>query len=153
MVSTDHHERTHTLFAGLNESTMSKSKQDCCYSAFNGRHVRMGARQSIPSNNIANCAEVIATLPLIGDGHTNRPRSSRFENRQAPWPSHQMIFKRSPRRPRKTNRWPENGSCSKASWARMLRPLNPFRISVTPDASQIFVLAGTGIIALIAQRQ
>jgi hypothetical protein len=35
----------------------------------------------------------------------------------------------------------------------MLRPLNPFLMSVTPDASQTLVLAGTGIIASIAERQ
>ena len=37
-------------------------------------------------------------------GHRNRPRSSLFVNRHAPWPSCQMILMRSPRRPLKTNR-------------------------------------------------
>jgi hypothetical protein len=35
----------------------------------------------------------------------------------------------------------------------MLKPLKPLRMSVTPDAIQTFVLAGTGIIASIVQRQ
>jgi hypothetical protein len=34
------------------------------------------------------------------------------------------------------------GSRSKASWASMLRPLKPLRMSVTPDAIQTFVLTG-----------
>ena len=46
-------------------------------------------------------------------GQRKRPRSSRFVNRQAPWPSCQITFSRSPRRPRKQNRWPLSGSrCS-----------------------------------------
>ena len=39
-------------------------------------------------------------------GHRKRPRSSLFVNRHAPWPSCQITFNRSPRRPRKQNRWP-----------------------------------------------
>ncbi len=54
------------------------------YPALNGRHVRCGIRQSIPSNSIANWAGVTLTLPCAGDGQTNRPRSKRFENRHAP---------------------------------------------------------------------
>jgi hypothetical protein len=74
------------------------------YPAVSGRQVRCGVRQSMPSSNIANCAGVTETLPSAGDGQTKRPRSSRFENRHAPWPSHQITLIRSPRRPRKTNR-------------------------------------------------
>ena len=37
-------------------------------------------------------------------------------NRHAPWPSCQITFKRSPRRPRKQNRWPLKGSRRKTSW-------------------------------------
>jgi hypothetical protein len=36
------------------------------------------------------------TLPSVACGHTKRPRSSRFTNRQAPWPSRQIT---SPDRP------------------------------------------------------
>ena len=61
-----------------------------------GLQVRTGARQSIPSNSIDSCAGVTATLPSDADGHTKRPRSRRFENRHAPWPSHQIILIRSP---------------------------------------------------------
>ena len=77
------------------------------YPVVSGRQVRRGMRQSIPSSNIDNCAGVTDTLPCAGDGHTNRPRSSRLENRHAPWPSHQITLIRSPRRPRNTNRWPQ----------------------------------------------
>ena len=57
------------------------------YPAVNGRQVRPGMRQSIPSSSIANWAGVTLNLPSAGDGHTNRPRSRRLENRQAPWRS------------------------------------------------------------------
>ena len=138
------------LYAGLHltadQFATGEAASDLVYDVAIGPD---GSVWVVTSNSIANCAEVIATLPLTGDGQTNRPRSNRLENRHAPCPSNQMIFTRSPRRPRKTNRWPENGSCSKASWARILRPLKPFRMSVTPEAIQTFVLAGTGIIASI----
>ena len=48
-------------------------------------------------------------------GHTKRPRSSRLANRQSPSPSHHSTLIRSPRRPRKTNTWPENGSAPASS--------------------------------------
>ncbi len=35
-----------------------------------------------------------------------------LETWHAPWLSHQMILSKSPRRPRKTNRWPQNGSAA-----------------------------------------
>jgi len=122
-----------------------RAPRNKAYPAFKGRHVRTGMRQSMPSNSIASCAELMASLPLEGDGQTNRPRSSRFENRHAPWLSHQMIFNKSPRRPRNTNKCPEKGSCSSVFWVRRLRPLKPFLISVTPAASQTFVFTGSGI--------
>ena len=62
----------------------------------NGLQVRTGARQSIPSSSIDSCAGVTVTLPPDADGHTKRPRSRRLANRHAPWPSHQIIFTKSP---------------------------------------------------------
>ena len=50
----------------------------------NGRQVRCGDRQSNPSRSIESCAAVNTTFPSFADGHTNRPRSRRFENRHAP---------------------------------------------------------------------
>ena len=44
-------------------------------------------------------------MPSATEGHRKRPRSNRFENRHIPWPSCQTTLIRSPRRPRKTNRW------------------------------------------------
>lgn len=52
-----------------------------------GCHVRRGARQSMPPSNIDNCAGVSVTGPSLVIGHTKRPFSSRFANRQKPWPS------------------------------------------------------------------
>ena len=115
------------------------------YPAAKGRHVRSGARQSIPSRSIDNCAGVSATFPSLAEGQTNRPRSSRFMNMQAPWPSHQMTFTRSPRRPRKTKRCPPKGSCFSTASACAAKEAKPLRMSVTPAASQTRVLAGTGI--------
>ena len=75
-----------------------------------GRQVCCGSRQSIPSSKYPSCAGVIVTVrysPSRGavDGHTKRPRSSRFANRHMPWPSCHSTLIREPRRPRKTNRW------------------------------------------------
>ena len=65
-----------------------KTAKPSIYPAVKGRQVRSGKRQSIPSSSIANCAGVSAILPSFADGQTNRPFSSRFENRQAPWLRH-----------------------------------------------------------------
>ena len=113
--------------------------------AASGRQVRCGIRQSIPSSSIESCAGVTEIVPVFGDGQTKRPRSNRFENRQAPCPSHQMILIKSPWRPRNTNRWPENGSRDSTRSACAASEAKPLRISVTPAASQTFVLDGTGI--------
>jgi hypothetical protein len=115
------------------------------YPAARGRRVRSGARQSIPSKSIANCAGVSATFPPLAEGQTNRPFSSRFRNMQAPWPSRQITFTRSPRRPRNTNRCPANGSCFKTASASAASAANPLHMSVTPAASQTRVFAGTGV--------
>lgn len=110
-----------------------------------GRHVRWGMRQSIPSRSIASWAAVRLILPSLAACQTNRPRSRRLLNRHASWLFHQIILSRSPRRPRNTNRWPLNGSCAKVFSPCAASVLNPRRISVTPAASQTFVLEGTGI--------
>ena len=115
------------------------------YPALSGFQLRCGARQSMPSSSIASCAAVRAILPSFAAGHTNRPFSRRFENRHAPCPSHQMILIKSPRRPRKTNMWPVNGSCFSVCSACAASVVNPRRMSVTPAASQTRVFAGTGI--------
>ncbi len=126
-------------------------KRPCClifvsgYPVFSGRHVRFGIRQSMPSSSIASCAEVRLILPSFAAGQTNRPRSNRLLNRHAPCESHHMILSKSPRRPRKTNRWPEYGSSANTFSACAANVLNPRRMSVTPAASQTRVLLGTGI--------
>ena len=115
------------------------------YPVVNGFQVFCGIRQSMPSRGIESCDADIDTLPSFAAGHTKRPRSRRLENRHAPCWSHQMIFSRSPRRPRNTNRWPEYGSSSSVLSACAASVLNPRRMSVTPAASQTHVLLGTGI--------
>ena len=66
----------------------------------------------------------------------NRPRSRRFENRHNPSPSNQRTFTMSPRRPRKTKTWPENGCSFSTVCTCALRPSKPRRMSVTPAAVQ-----------------
>ena len=70
-----------------------------------------------------------------GSATEKRPRSSRFVNRHAPWPSCQITFNRSPRRPRKQNRWPLSGSRRSTSCTCSARHGKPFRMSVWPVAS------------------
>src|SRR3546814_10021927 len=116
------------------------------YPASSGRQVRRGIRQSIPPTSIASCAGVTTTWPSAGDGHTNRPFSSRLENRQRPWPSHHSTLRGSPRRPRNTNRWPEKGSSRSVSWTCRARPSKPLRMSVLPAASHTLTPLGVGSI-------
>src|SRR5262249_20880241 len=112
----------------------NKCLSPCHQLAICGAAVRSGRRQSIPSNNIDNCARVSDTVQFSARGHTKRPRSRRLDNKHSPAPSlsHHNTFSRSPRRPRNTNTCPENGSCSNAVCTRLLSPVNPRRRSVTP---------------------
>src|SRR3546814_9807818 len=64
-------------------------------------------------NSIESWAAVITTEPVLVEGHTNRPRSIRLENRHMPWPSYQSSLTRSPRLPRKANSAPECGLSSR----------------------------------------
>ena len=82
-------------------------------------------------------------------GHRKRPRSSRLVNRHAPWPSCQITFKRSPRRPRKQNRWPLKGSRFNISCTCSDRLAKPFLMSVWPVASHTRTPVGIGIIAAV----
>ena len=52
--------------------------------ASEGVQLRSGRRQSMPSSSIESCAGVRLTVPAPVIGHTNRPRSMRFENRHNP---------------------------------------------------------------------
>ena len=61
---------------------------------------------------IGQLRTLIVTTPSASDGHRNRPRSSLFVNRHAPWPSCQMILIRSPRRPLKQYRLPRGDRAS-----------------------------------------
>src|SRR5690606_7760277 len=114
--------------------------------------VRSGRRQSMPSNSIASCAVVKETLPLVACGQTKRPCSSRLQNRHKPSPSHHSNLIRSPRRPRNTKIWPENGSASSWVCTRAARPSNPRRMSVAPATIQMRVPMGGAIIATPAAR-
>lgn len=52
-----------------------------------GRQVFCGLRQSIPSRGYPIWPEEIASFPSATEDRRNVPRSRRFVNRQAPWPS------------------------------------------------------------------
>ena len=51
----------------------------CFSAAVSGRQVRLGACQSNPSRSIESGAAVNCIFPSLAAGHTNRPRSRRFE--------------------------------------------------------------------------
>src|ERR1700683_1689600 len=106
----------------------------------------MGLRQSMPSSSIESCAPDSATVPCVACGHTNRPRSSRFEKRHSPSPLHQRILTRSPARPQNTNSCPEYGSSLSCVCTSADNPSNPLRISVAPAASHTCMPAGSAII-------
>jgi hypothetical protein len=129
------------LFAVLQQIFLSNRRRTPCLQ----RHAPIDARKQIES-----CAVEIVTVPLANDGHRNRPRSKRFENRHRPWPSLQRHLTRDPRRPRKTKRWPECGSRFSVSWTIRARPSNPLRISVWPVTSHTRTPVGIGIIDAIA---
>lgn len=59
----------------------------------------------------------------------------------------QITFNRSPRRPRKQNRWPPSGSRFSTSCTRSARLAKPFLMSVWPVASHTRTPVGNGIIA------
>ena len=137
--------------AGIHEPSRGGHTQP----ASSGRQVFCGALQSIPSSKYPSCAGEIVTAPsavpearVFDDdvGQIKRPRSNLFENRHAPCPSCQITFSRSPRRPRKTKRWPACGSLLSVSCTSRAKPGKPLRMSVCPVASHTRTPAGTGII-------
>src|SRR5471032_1155446 len=107
--------------------------------------VRRGCRQSMPSSSIDSWALVRWIFPPSAWGQIKRPRSNRFASNQSPSSVAQSSFTRSPRRPRKMNRWPPSGFSSSAVCTFAASPWNPQRMSVTPAASQIRVPAGSAI--------
>ncbi len=92
-----------------------------------GRSVRCGCFQLMPSSSIDSCAGVRWTLPSRVTGQTKRPRSSRLVNRHRPSRSAHSTFIMSPRRPRKINRCPLNGSSRRVFCTLEARPLKPLR--------------------------
>ena len=121
------------------------------YPASSGRQLLIGARQSMPSSSIATAD--IDTVPVAEIGHTNRPFSSRFANRQRPWPSHHNSLIKSPRLPRKANSAPECGSCIKTSCTMTAGPSKPRRMSVEPQARQTRPCVGNAIIERPTHRE
>src|SRR4029077_19673065 len=112
------------------ESYSSKTAKQNRHPTEVGRQVSCGWRQSIPDSRYPSWAAEIVTVPSGTLGHKKRPRSSRLVNRHAPWPSCQTTFKRSPRRPRKQNSCPLNGSCRSTCCTSNDKLANPFLISV-----------------------
>ncbi len=97
-------------------------------------------------SNMPNWAAPGCATPACVDGQTKRPLSRRLANRQNPWLSQYKTFTKSPRRPRNTNRWPENGSFSRTSWTRTASPGIPLRMSARPSARYTRRPVGTVII-------
>src|SRR5262245_14275966 len=118
--------RCHTATESYSSATAKQNR----HPADVGRQVSCGWRQSIPDSKYPSCADEIVTAPSATLGHKNRPRSNRFVNRQAPWPSCQITFNRSPRRPRKQNRCPHSGSRRSTSCTSNDKLAKPFLISV-----------------------
>lgn len=112
------------------------------------RRVVFGWRQSSLSRSMASCERVMAIFPSRTAGQMNTTSSRRLVNRHRPSASAQRIFTVSPLRPRKINRWPENGFSSSACCTSSPRSLNDLRISVTSATSQIRVPDGKDIIGL-----
>ncbi len=83
----------------------------------------------------------------------NLPRSNLFVNRHAPWPSCQINFIRSPRRPRKQNKCPLSGSCFKTSCTCRASDGKPRLMSVCPVASQTRTPLGITQAAPVPARQ
>jgi hypothetical protein len=81
----------------------------------------------------------------------NRPPLQRFRGQgmHRPWPSCQRTLIKSPRRPRKTNRWPPCGSRRSVSCTSRAKPSKPLRMSVCPVASHTRTPVGTGIIGAL----
>lgn len=107
--------------------------------------VRRGCRQSIPSRNIDNCADVRSILPASACGQKNRPLESRFARGHRPSSVSHKIFTRSPRRPRKMNTSPPSGFSSSAVRTFAARTGKPLRKLVTPAAIHTRVPVGRPI--------
>ena len=58
--------------------------QRVIYPASSGRQLLIGARQSMPSSSIANCAADIDTVPVVAIGQMKRPFSKRLANKHRP---------------------------------------------------------------------
>jgi hypothetical protein len=87
-----------------------------------------GTRQSIPSSSIDNWRAPASVRPCPPSPTATRtgPFPGASTNRHAPWPSHQMILIRSPRRPRKTNMMSRRtGPASEPSPPGPPRPQSP----------------------------
>jgi hypothetical protein len=65
-----HGNSTTRIFISLFTLTFTPVFISCFYAAFCGTNVRRGARQSIPSSNIDNCAGVNAIAPSLANGQT-----------------------------------------------------------------------------------
>ncbi len=112
-----------------------------------GRSVRWGCFQLMPSSSMDSCAGVRWILPSRVTGQTKRPRSSLLVNMHRPSRSAHSTFIMSPRRPRKMNRCPLNGSSRNVFCTLEARPLKPLRMSVMPATSQMREPAGSDITA------
>ena len=93
----------------------------------------------MPSRTIANSLARNSTerAPASTLGSLKTPDSKRLYHKRKPSRSHIKTFRRSPRRERKTNRWPARGSCPITALTRSAKRSKPQRISTASEAIQI----------------
>ena len=99
--------------------TMSRSAGRVCLEAAN-----------VVEFSIESCAGVSDTLPDVACGQMKRPRSKHLANSIRPWPSNHSTLRMSPRPPRRTKTWPQNGLATSAVCATAANPSKPFLMSV-----------------------
>jgi hypothetical protein len=108
MVHYIYHQETSRSNTQRNHQRESISRKLQAHPATAGRHLRSGARQSMPSISIESWDELSITVPPISQvtGQWKRPCSSRLVNRQKPVPSQKTILMRLAFRPRNKKRCP-----------------------------------------------
>lgn len=139
--------RPNTSIAANHCLIIWNDRMKCCLPERNAVGPCVRSLKILPKNwhtspDVLSCVGSSAhALPALAVIPSRRPP---LPNRHAPCGSHQMIFSRSLRRPRKTNRWPEYRSSLSTFLACAANVLNPRCMSVTPAAKQTRVLLGIG---------
>ena len=83
--------------------------------------------------------------PLAAAGQRKRPPSRRLASSTRPGPAKHRTLRMSPRLPRKTKTWPQNGFAASAVCTMAARPSKPFLMSVWPATIHTRVFEGRPI--------